>query len=301
MQRTPSMQALRAIESFARHGTIWQAADELNLTRSAISHQLRLLERDLGFQLFNRVGTKVELTAQGAGYAADVRRALNTISGSATRHAARGVSGAVTVSCTPGFASNWLCHRISGFRDAYPDVRLSIVTPRRLDDVSNPEVDLFIAFGTGNWPDMKVKLLQEVDFTPLCSPALMNKVGGLNDPADIVKTCLLHLTDHQDWERWLAEAGIDHNYASTGIVFSDMNLVYSATISAQGLAMGDEFICRTHMETGQLVRPFDIAIRSSSAYYMVVSEAKADSQSVEAFQSWLEHDLIQKEANIGTI
>lgn len=298
MQKIPSMQALRAVESFARHGTVWQAADELNLTRSAVSHQLRLLEQDLGFQLLNRVGTRVELTAQGLGYAEDVRRALNIIAGSATRHAGRGVSGTVTVSCTPGFASSWLCHHISHFADAYPDIRLSVVTPRRLDDVSHPDVDVFIAFGTGNWPEMRVQLMQAVDFTPLCSPALMNKIGGLAEPADVMRTCLLHLTDHDDWQNWLAKAGVDHGYAQTGFVFSDMNLVYAATVSAQGIAMGDEFICRPHMQTGQLIRPFDISITSNRAYYMVISEARAENEAVEAFRAWIDGEMAKYEAGM---
>ena len=105
MPRIPSTQALRALESFARLGTVWQAADELHLTRSAVSHQLRLLERDLGFQLLNRVGTRIELTLQGQGYAREIRRALVTIAGSAVRHSGRGVTGELKLSCPPGFAA----------------------------------------------------------------------------------------------------------------------------------------------------------------------------------------------------
>lgn len=295
--RIPSTQALRALESFARHGTVWKAADELNLTRSAISHQLRLLERELGFKILNRVGTRIELTEQGLGYAADIRQALNTIAGSASRHSSRGVSGAITVSCPPGFASNWLCNYISHFRDAYPDVRISIVTPRRLDDISNPDVDLFIAFGTGNWPSMQVERIVEVEFAPLCSPVLLNKIGGLTDPNDIKKVCLLHLSDYEDWENWLALAGVDQGYASTGIIFSDMNLVFAATLSGQGVAVGDRFTCRHAMTSGQLVQPFDISIKSSRSYYMVVSEAKADSQAVVAFSTWLRAQMLKNDAD----
>ncbi len=112
MIRVPSTQALRALVSFARHGTVWQAAEELNLTRSAVSHQLRMLERDLDFQMLNRTGTRVELTAQGADYAREVRQALLNISGAATRHSDRSLVGRLTISCAPGFASSWLCHRI---------------------------------------------------------------------------------------------------------------------------------------------------------------------------------------------
>jgi LysR family glycine cleavage system transcriptional activator len=296
MKHLPSTQSLRALDSFARHGSVWKAADELNLTRSAVSHQLRLLERDLGFQLLNRVGTKVELTEQGLGYALDIRRALNTISGSAVRHSNRGLSGTVNVCCTPGFASSWLCAHISSFREAHPDVRLMIQTPHRLDDVSNPDVDVFIAFGNGYWPDMQVELLVEVEFTPLCSPVLINKLVGLTDPADLRKTCLLHLVDDEDWENWLIKAGVDPSLSQTGIIFSDMNLVYSAATSGQGIAMGDEFICRTAMATGQLVRPFDINIASNRSYYLVISEAKADNRTVMAFRDWIKEEVMKNEA-----
>ena len=296
MKRIPSTQALRALDSFTRHGSVWKAADELNLTRSAVSHQLRLLERDLGFQLLSRIGTKIELTEQGLGYALDIRRALNTIAGSAVRHANRGVSGAINVCCTPGFASSWLCSHISSFREIHPDVKLAISTPMRLDDVSNPDVDVFISFGTGYWPDMKVELLVEVEFTPLCSPVLINKTVGLSDPADVRKACLLHLVDDDDWEEWLTTAGVDPAFAQTGITFSDMNLVYAAAMTGQGIAMGDEFICRNAMATGALIRPFDINIKSKRAYYLVVSEAKADNKTVVAFSDWLKEEVMKNEA-----
>ncbi|WP_137157615.1 LysR substrate-binding domain-containing protein [Rhizobium sp. FKL33] len=296
MTRIPSTQALRALESFARHGSVWKAADELNLTRSAVSHQLRLLERDLGFQLLNRIGTKVELTEQGLGYALDVRKALTTIAGSAVRHANRGVTGSVKVSCPPGFASSWLCAQVGGFTEIHPDVRLSITTPGRLDDVSNPDVDVFIAFGHGHWPEMQVELLAEVEFTPLCSPVLLNRGAALSGLADIGKLTLLHLVDHEDWEFLLTQAGLDRSLAQSGIVFSDMNLVYAAAMAGQGVAMGDEFICRSAMDLGHLVRPFDINIQSSRAYYLVVSEAKADNQSVAAFSSWLKSEVMKNDA-----
>jgi LysR family glycine cleavage system transcriptional activator len=287
MRRIPSLHALTALESFARHGTVWRAADELHLTRSAVSHRLRLLERDLGFQILNRVGTRIELTPQGLAHVEDVRRALNAIAGSAARHAGRGASGSVTVSCTPGFASSWLCNQIASFREACPDVSLSVVTPGRLDDVSNPAVDAFVAFGAGTWPDMAVERLVDVEFTPLCSPALLNRIGGLAAPADVTRACLLHLGSRDDWRSWLQRSGVDEAGARGGVVFSDMNLVYAAAMAGQGIAMGDEFVCGAAMAAGQLVRPFEMAIPSPHAYYLVVAETKADSPPVAAFCNWL--------------
>ena len=293
MARIPSTQALRALDSFARHGTVWQAADELNLTRSAVSHQLRLLERDLDFRLMNRIGTRVELTPQGLAYAADVRRALSALAGSATRHAGRGISGALTVSCPPGFASSWLCTKIGRFNAAFPDVALLLVTPRRLDDVSNPDVDLFITFGLGNQPDMQVELLKEVEFTPLCSPALLNRLDGLGNPRDLSRATLLHLTDFDDWTSWFRLSGLPEAGSRTGLRFSDMNLVYSAALSSQGVAMGDEFICHEAMANGLLIRPFDLAIRSPRSYFMIVPPEKAENPTVAAFRGWLRAELPQ--------
>jgi len=292
MSRVPSTQALRALESFARHGTVWQAADKLNLTRSAVSHQLRLLERDLGFRLMSRAGTRVELTPQGRAYAADVRRALSVLAGSAARQTGRGATGALTVSCTPGFGSSWLCPKLGRFRDRCPDVALSLVTPRRLGDTANPDADLFIAFcHPGSHADMEVELLKKVHFTPLCSPALLNRLGGLPEPRDLLAVNLLHLTDHEDWVTWFRLAGLPEEAARTGQRFSDMNLVHAATLASQGVGMGDEFICQQFMADGTLVRPFDLAIESPRAYYLAVSPQKAANPAVIAFRDWMADEL----------
>lgn len=291
--RIPSTQALRALDSFARHGSVWRAADELSLTRSAVSHQLRLLERDLGFELLQRQGKGVTLTARGRRYANDVRKALTVIGDAALQFDNKGIGGSLSVSCTPGFASLWLCTHIAEFQDMYPEVALRIVTPRRLEDVSNPDVDIFIAFGDGNWPNRAVELLCEVEFTPLCSPALLNKIGGLNEPGDVLRAPLLHLGDFDDWTRWLALTNVENPDVECGIIFSDMNLVYSAATAGQGIAMGDELTCRSAMISGQLVRPFDHSIKSPRSYFLVMEHAKVGHAVSLAFIDWLKSGLAQ--------
>lgn len=291
--RIPSTQALRALDSFARHGSVWRAAEELHLTRSAVSHQLRLLERDLGLPLLDRVGKGVALTAAGRRYAHDVRKALTLLGDAGVRHADKGIGGALSVSCTPGFASLWLCAHIGEFRRIYPDVSLRIVTPQRLDDVNNPDVDAFIAFGDGNWPNRAVELLCEIAFTPLCSPALLNRVGGLAKPQDVLRGTLLHLGDYEDWSRWFSLTKVEYLEPEKGIVFSDMNLVFSAAIAGQGIAMGDELTGRTALQEGRLVRPFDTAIKSPRSYYLVREHAKAGHPILDAFADWLKSRLAE--------
>lgn len=289
--RIPSTQALRALDSFARHGSVWRAADELNLTRSAVSHQLRLLERDLGFALLERVGKRVALTPRGRHYASDVRKALTVLGDAPGRHAGGALGGSFTVSCTPGFASLWLCTHIGDFHRLYPEVSLRVVTPRRLDEVTNPEADLFIAFGDGNWPNRAVELLCEVAFTPLCSPALVNRMGGFSRPADLLRATLLHLGDAEDWSRWLAMNKIENPNPEAGIIFSDMNLAMSAAIAGQGIAMGDELTSRKALLDGRLVRPFDRSIKSPRAYFLVHEHAKADHPVLGAFTAWIKAQM----------
>ncbi|MCO4318252.1 LysR substrate-binding domain-containing protein [Phyllobacterium sp. 21LDTY02-6] len=291
--RIPSTQALRALESFSRHGSVWRAAEELHLTRSAVSHQLRLLERDLGFQLLQRDGKGVVLTPRGRKYANDVRKALIVLDDAGGRQSTTGTSGPLTVSCTAGFASLWLCTHIAEFQEKYPDIALRIVTPRKLDDVSDSNVDLFIAFGDGNWPNRSVEQLCDVEFTPLCSPVLLNKLGGLAEPKDLLRATLLHLDDFEDWTRWLALANVDNPDSERGIVFSDMNLVFSAAITAQGIAMGDELTCRKAMQGGQLIKPFDLAIKSPKSYFLVTDYERLKHPAQSAFSDWLRSRLSQ--------
>ncbi|SLN20950.1 Glycine cleavage system transcriptional activator [Roseovarius albus] len=287
MTRIPSTQALRALESFARHGAVRPVAEEMHLTRSAVSHQLRLLERDLGFALFNRVGTRLILTSRGEAFAQDVRGALTQISGSASRNAAHGLSGQLTISCTPGFAASWLSPKIESFRTICPDVALSIITPRTLDEASNPEADVFITFSNETLTGVNVELLKKVEFTPLLSPALANRMGNVQTPADVLRSELLHLSEREDWERWLKLADVHSKPIKPGIIFADMNLIYNAAIKAQGIALGDEFICGEAISNGQLIRPFDLAIQSLKSYYLAIPPAKAEIANIVAFRQWL--------------
>lgn len=292
--RLPSIQALRALEAFARHGTIWQAAAELNITRSAVSHQLRFLEQDLGFALLQRAGKGVMLTPQGRRYAADVRTALALLADAAVQYGDRGLlQGSITVSSTPGFASFWLCTHVAEFRQLHPGVTLRIVTPPRLEDVDAPGVDAFIAYGDGEWPRHTVELLSLVDFMPVCSPVLLNQLGGLSEPVDVLRSVLLHLDGLGDWLTWLAAAGVVAPRADQGVIFSDMNLVLAAALAGQGIAIGDNFACRHAIDTGRLVRPFDLAIRASRAYYFVTPRDRPGNPATQAFADWMKSRLVQ--------
>jgi LysR family glycine cleavage system transcriptional activator len=281
------MQALKALEAFARLGTVWEAAAELGLTRSAVSHRLAMLETILGFEVASRSGKGIALTPRGRRYARDVQRSLILLADAHEEGSSKPIEGSLRVSSTAGFASMWLCNHIASFHAEYPNLRLQIVTSRELDEAADRDVDLFIAFGEGNWPKHTVQHLYDVDFLPMCSPALQNTLGGLGQPQDVLRFPLLHLQQWDDWRQWLAANGVDFPQRRPGICFSDMMLVLTAAIAGQGIMMGDEITCAGALAAGQLVSPFSTKIKSRGGYYLLRSRQQRPSPAMLAFTRWL--------------
>jgi len=280
------MQALRALDAFARLGTVWEAAEELGITRSALSHRLGLLESVLGFDVAVRSGRGIALTPRGRRYALDVQKSLALLRG-AQEEGGKPVDGNLCVSSTPGFASMWLCNHIASFQAEHPDLNLHIIANRELDQVSDRQADLFIVFGEGHWPKQQVQHLYDVDFLPMCSPALANMPGGLVEPADLLRFPLLHLNEWDDWWQWLATAGVPPSPKSAGVRFSDLMMVQTAAIAGQGIMMGDLVTCAGALASGQLVCPFPLKVKSRAGYYLVRSGQKRPSPAASAFTRWL--------------
>ncbi len=293
--RIPPVAALTALDAFARLGTVWEAAERLGITRSAVSHRLAMLERLLGFELLTRAGKGVALTERGRRYADDVRKSLLLLATAQGDSAAREIDGVLRISSTAGFCSMWLCKHLASFHAEHPNLWLQIVTPAELDDVAATDVDLFVAFGDGSWPRHTVRHLYDVEFTPMCSPTLLSIQGGLGAPADVLRFPLL-MRGWDDWQQWLAVCGVEPPRRSAGILFSDINLVQTAAIAGQGVMMGDEITCAGALASGQLVAPFTTKIKSGGGYYLVRDRRKRATPAVAAFMRWLDALLMR----IGT-
>jgi LysR family glycine cleavage system transcriptional activator len=285
--RIPPIHALRALDAFARLGTVWEAAEELGITRSAVSHRLAMLETIVGFEVASRSGKGIALTPRGKRYAHDVKRSLALLAEAHEEGSSKPVEGSLRISSTAGFASMWLCNHIASFQAEYPNLCLQIITSRELGEATDRDVDLFIAFGDGNWPKHTVQHLYDVEFLPMCSPALQNMQGGLNQPADVLRFPLLHLQQWDDWRKWLAVSGIEFPQRGAGIIFSDMMLVQTAAIAGQGIMMGDEITCAGALAIGQLVSPFSTKIKSRGGYYLVRSRQRRLNPAIVAFTRWL--------------
>lgn len=289
--RLPQLNALRALDGMARHGSMTKAAVELHLTPSAISHAIKLLEDDLGFSLTERSGRGVELTRAGRVYALEVRKALSILSDAHGVATESGLKGHFALSCAPGLAMFWLIHHLGEFRDQFPNVEIRIASPEDFSEVADPEIDLFIAFGSGKWRGYDSELLTELEFAPYCSPALLNALGGLSEPQDLKRYPLLHLRSHDDWTRWFSAAGVPNLAAESGIVLSNMYLVLAGALDGLGVAIGDNIACRRALSDGTLVRPFPMTIRSTEGYYFVSEPSKRHLPISVAFREWMRSTL----------
>lgn len=285
--RIPPIHALIALDAFARLGTVWEAAEDLGITRSGVSHRLAMLETILGFEVASRSGKGIALTPRGKRYAHGVQRSLAMLIDAHEEGNSKPVEGSLRISSTAGFASMWLCNHIASFQAEYPNLCLEIVTCRELGEATDREVDLFIAFGEGNWPKHMVQHLYDVEFLPMCSPALQNMQGGLNNPVDVLRFPLLHLQRWDDWRQWLTESGVEFPLRGAGVTFSDMMLVQTAAIAGQGIMMGDVITCSGALASGQLVSPFSTKIKSRGGYYLVRSRQRRSNPAMLAFTRWL--------------
>ena len=280
------MHTLEALDALARFGSVWEAAEELGISRSGVSHRLAMLEEILGFELATRAGTGIVLTPRGKSYADEVRKSLALLANAQEGRASRDIEGQLRVSSTAGFSSMWLCKHIATFHAEHPNIWLQIVSALELDEVAKPDVDLFIAFGDGKWPKHWVQHLYDVEFTPMCSPALLNAPGGLREPVDVLRFPLL-MRRWDDWTQWLNACNVQVPKQSAGIGFSDMILVQTAAIAGQGIMLGDETTCAGALASGQLVVPFATTINSQRGYYLVRHRHGRASPATLAFTRWL--------------
>lgn len=305
--RLPPLNALRAFEAAARHLSFKKAANELSVTPTAVSHQIKSLEEFLDLQLFRRLPRALELTSQGQAMLPKVREGLECFAvavESAHEHAA---TGRLLVVAPSSFATRWLVPRLRRFTLAQPDVNLHIIRSRDTIDaeqsVAAPVFDsvdlreedsqVVIRFGSGIYPGFRVDRMFGSDYIAVCSPKLLHAHPPLREPADLRDQVLLHDDSianeraRPSWAEWLRLAGVSGVDSSAGPHFSDSGLAFVAAVDGLGIALASKPLVADAIAQGRLVAPFDIVLEQQNAYYIVTPEAIANRPAVEALLHWL--------------
>src|ERR1700685_2629811 len=208
--RLPSLNGLRAFEAAARHLSFTNAASELNVTQTAISHQIRRLEQELGIRLFVRQNRALQLTPEAREYMPGVRAALNDLRLATDRLLRKDNDHVLTVSTLASLAAKWLLPRLSAFQEAHPGIDVRITTSTALVDFRGGDVDAAIRYGRGQWPGLRADWLMADQLFPVCSPALVTGNRPLRSPEDLAYQTLLHTSAGygDDWRLWLTAAGL---------------------------------------------------------------------------------------------
>ncbi|EIF33019.1 transcriptional regulator [Burkholderia sp. Ch1-1] len=303
----PPLNALKAFEATARHFSMKKAAEELNVTAAAISHQIQKLEEHLGTKLFRRRYHAIELTEVGQACLPLLQQGFECMR-QAIEVAHRYVgTDVLTIDVPPSFSSHWLMPRLQSFMAAHPQVDVRVSTRMRqfsktsgghrgdVQTVLNwaSESDIVVAFGNGNYPGMVVGRLMELSIVPLCSPKLANGEHPIRQPEDLRHHVLLHddrglLYGHESfWNMWLRVANVEGINAGVGPRFTHAALALEAAIAGRGIVATTPALATAALSSGQLIEPFPLRVPLNDTYCVVSSPAASAREVVSLFRDWL--------------
>ncbi|MDA1023855.1 MAG: transcriptional regulator GcvA [Proteobacteria bacterium] len=300
LRALPSLNGLRAFEAAARHLNFTRAAEELNVTQAAVSHQIKALEERLGRPLFRRLGRKLLLTDAGQTLLQPMTQAFSLMSDAVGQIEEDSSTGVFTVSTVDSVASNWLVPRLGRFQALHPHINLRIAISDELVDFGDGSVDAALRYGRGNYPGLHTVNMMDEDLFPVCRPRLLERDIPLKEPADLRHFTLFHDDVLEDWSSWFKAAGITGEGFRHGPGMSHSNLVVRAALAGDGVALGRSRLVEDDLAAGRLVRPFDISVKAKRSYFVVSTEAAANRPRVKAFREWVLQEAGSGETATGT-
>ena len=293
LRRLPSLDFLRGFEAAGRRLSFTLAAEELFLTQSALSRQVKALEEALGVPLFERRHRALALTRDGAAFHRIVTDKLRELAAAAEALQAPQGRPGLTVSTTVSFASLWLIPRLPAFRAAHPAIEVYVSADDRMVDLAMGDVDIAIRYLAHPRAPEGATFLFGERFMPVASPSLIKRGPKIRTPGDLARHVLLHLDDPEgrvpwiNWSAWLAANGAADVKPAGSLRFSLYDQVIQATIDGQGVALGRVPLISGALERGQLVAPFGTRYDAPRGYYAVPAPHAVAQPEVVAFVEWL--------------
>lgn len=286
-RRLPSLNALRCFEIVAAQLSIKKAALALNVSESAVSRQVKILEDQLGAALFTRSHNGLEITDAGQRLALSVKEAFDHIANAVNPF--RSERDAVTIKVLPTFALRWLLPRLRDFQERHPLIKVNVHT--RLNDMTlnDNDADLGIRYGIGNWPVDCASELYPEWILPVCAPGYLG--GRVNGEAELAQATLLHpLPDRQDWLTWSEKSGTRIETRG-GLDFDALDMALSAAEAGLGIAMTDVVLAHEAIQSGRLVVPLPRAVPTGFSYYLVRPPEMRRRREVALVDEWLRNEI----------
>ncbi|BDT70178.1 glycine cleavage system transcriptional activator [Comamonadaceae bacterium OS-1] len=286
--RIPPIQCLLTFEALARLRSVTQAAEELCVTPSAVSHRVKQLEQILGTKLFGRAD--FSLTTEGSEYLAHVREGLAILERFPSAQSAPG-KRKLRLAVTPTFARAILIPRLRQFTEAYPEIDLTLQVSIPLLDVVAEDADLMVRFGTGRYADVEHVCLTRDEVTPLASPAFVREHGPFESVADLEGARLLR-SPLEPWRTWFAAHQQDWPEPVEGSQFNDIGLMCDAAAAGMGIGLVRLRLGAAWLENGSLVRLFTRNVPSPHAHYLCWHTGAMDRWECAAFADWLKKAML---------
>lgn len=280
------LNALRAFEASARLCNFTRAGQELNVTQTAISHQVKALEDQLGVTLFTRLPRGLALTDEGHALLPVLTDAFDRISGAVTRLQEGRFQEVVTLGVVGTFAIGWLLPRLSDFRDRHPSIDLRLKTNNNVADIVAEGLDYFIRFGDGAWHGTDALPLLEAPLSPVCAPALADR---LKQPADLHGVPLLRSFRRDEWERWFRAAGVAPPTPRGGM-FDSSTLLLEAAAAGEGVALLPVAMFQEALGQGRVKQPFELAV-DTGRYWLTKLKSREETPAMGQLRAWLEQSL----------
>ncbi|MFK8083678.1 MAG: LysR family transcriptional regulator [Granulosicoccus sp.] len=294
------LKALRVFESVARCGSFKEAADELCVSQSAVSHQIKHLEQWLGQPLFDRTGHRPQPQAHAQILSSALQRAFYDIDTACQMAQCSPDSQALVIASIPSVAICWLIPRLSDFQSRYPKIPTRLTYAFHGQTIDFNKVDL--AFVFANKPPAyaghRTQLFQAGTSVPVCSPSLYNTLELATLSKSIIEAGLLHDANTDGWTQWLGQSELDAMPPVTGPIFEDFNLLRAAALAGQGIALCPLALIGTDLTSNRLIQLSDISIHHDYNYYLIQRET-SNSEPVstsECFAEWVS-DRLRLEAD----
>jgi len=291
----PDLDLLAGFEAAARHLSFTKAGEELFLTQSAVSRQIKELEDQLGVSLFHRRHRALALTEAGQQFYAAAAQVLTTMRSATSRLRAQSGRKTLSVTTTNSFAALWLIPRLAGFTRTHPDVEVKITAETRVQDLERDGLDIAIRHGPASLAGPNaIRLFGERVF-PVCSPKLLKKLP-LREPADLRQHCLLQYSDPDGrhpwlhWKTWLEVAGIPDLRPASTLSFSGYEQIIPAAVAGHGVALGRSPLLKDLLAAKELVAPFKGSADPARSYFAIVSRNAAGRAEAVDFVEWLKEE-----------
>lgn len=295
MRKLPALSAMKVFEVVGQTRSFTRAAEVLNLTQSAVSRQVRNLEKQLGEDLLIRHHHDLELTRAGTELMATLQQAFHTIEQTVRSIVETSNRNRLRINVPPTFAKRWLMPRLSRLRQALPDIEISLSTELRDSLAERGLLDCAIRFGDGEWPMLQSRILMTERHIAVCAPDLL-KAATRDGRIDFSAVTFLHVLASADqryltWQHWLDAAGLGDIDIRGGMEFDLLDLVIEAACTGLGIAVVDRFMVGPQLESGALVPVLDVGVEGHESYWLVTRSGQPEPANVRDFHAWLVGEL----------